>query len=116
MWKTLLDGLFPDHKSDHIRTAIKELVRAGTPAKADLLAEIVWRRYRALLNVEPEPPVRPLVVGVVRENPDPLVLGAARRALSIMYLAGDASLREHIKGLFIAHEGAMPDVMGPSYC
>jgi len=113
-WDTLIDLSIAQGALQPVQKAIEEMVRVGTPAKADLLAEIVWGRYRSRLNVEAGAVLDESPGGLsLTLNPGPFILAAAHRGLINMYWAGDSELKEHIKALFIEHEGAMREVKGP---
>jgi hypothetical protein len=91
------------------------MVRAGTPEKADLLAELLWGRYRALLDVEPDEAARRPRGEPAPSDSRPMILGEARTGLRNMYWAGDTALKEHVRRLFVDNEGAMPDVKDLGY-
>jgi len=111
-WERLLEQAIMDGNDTVVGMAVEEMVRVPTSARADLLAEIVWGRYRAWLDLA-SPGIESRAGGLLVINPGPLVLAAASRGLHNMYWAGDASLKEHIRDLFIKHEGAMPDIKNP---
>lgn len=111
-WDMLLEQAITQGQDTVVRLAVDEMVRVPTAAKADLLAEVVWGRYRDRLDLA-SPNIESPGHGVLIINPSPLILAAASGGLYNMYWAGDSKLKEHIRDLFITNEGAMPEIKNP---
>jgi len=104
VWRSLLVPRAAENAYFVIGTAIRELVRLGTPTAADLLAEIAWGPYS---DARP-PAVTPEAPGIAYVSPPSTLTVAAQTGLLDMLRAGNPRIKTHVVDLFAAHEGAVP--------